>query len=73
MSMNTSPDHTSSSSYDSHYDPSFTAEISAKMHVPDKICVFENAGQRQENNLYNQQEVKATMNVPERIMVAGNV
>ncbi|GFX59811.1 hypothetical protein TNCV_1778501 [Trichonephila clavipes] len=71
MSLNSTPGHTSSSSYDSHYDPSFTAEITAKMHVPDKICVVQGV-ERPESNLYHLEDVKSSMNVPDRIIVAGD-
>ncbi|GFQ65111.1 hypothetical protein TNCT_108921 [Trichonephila clavata] len=71
MSLNSTPGHTSSSSYDSHYDPSFTAEITAKMHVPDKICVIQGV-ERPESNMYQREDVKSSMNVPDRIIVAGN-
>ncbi|GFY59766.1 hypothetical protein TNIN_236951 [Trichonephila inaurata madagascariensis] len=71
MSLNSTPGHTSSSSYDSHYDPSFTAEITAKMHVPDKICVVQGM-ERSESNLYHPEDVKSSMNVPDRIIVAGD-
>lgn len=71
MSLNSTPGHTSSSSYDSHYDPSFTAEITSKMHVPDKICVVQGV-ERPENNIYNPEDVKSSMNVPDRIIVAGD-
>ncbi|GIX77755.1 hypothetical protein CEXT_9891 [Caerostris extrusa] len=68
MSLNSTPGHTSNSSYDSHYDPTFTAEITAKMHVPDKICVIQGA----ESTHYQPEDVKSKMSVPDRILVAGD-
>ncbi|GBL78300.1 hypothetical protein AVEN_42837-1 [Araneus ventricosus] len=71
MSLNSTPGHTSNSSYESHYDPSFTAEITAQMHVPDKISIFRDT-ERQEVTTYQPEDVKASMNVPDRILVAGD-
>ncbi|XP_055940147.1 mitochondrial fission factor-like isoform X1 [Argiope bruennichi] len=71
MSLNSTPGHTSNSSYESHYDPSFTAEITAKMHVPDKISIFPDA-ERRDTITYQPEDVKASMNVPDRILVAGD-
>ncbi|CAL1300133.1 unnamed protein product [Larinioides sclopetarius] len=71
MSLNSTPGHTSNSSYESHYDPSFTAEITAKMHVPDKISIFPDS-ERSEATTYQPEDVKASMNVPDRILVAGD-
>lgn len=69
MSTGSTPSHTSSL-FDSYYDPDFTAEISAKMHVPDKICVGEGM-QNATPYIPRDDEFRNMMNVPERIIVAG--
>ncbi|XP_015922627.1 mitochondrial fission factor [Parasteatoda tepidariorum] len=68
MSHNSSPGHTSPNSF---YDPSFTAEMTSKMRVPDKICVVGGA-EPPDLILPQHSEMKSRMNVPERIIVAGD-
>lgn len=73
MSKGSTPVHTGSP-FDPYYefDPDFTAEISAKMHVPDKICVAE--GMQNMTIAPNpKEELRNMMNVPERIFVAGEL
>lgn len=70
MSKGSTPLHTGSH-FDPFYDPDFTAEISAKMHVPDKICVVEGL-QNTVPVAPPREEVRTMMNVPERIIVAGD-
>ncbi|CAN7999068.1 unnamed protein product [Ixodes hexagonus] len=75
MSSNTSPaHHRFSGDYDAFYDPEFTAEISNKMRVPQKISVvdqdeyklIEDMGP---NKLHFNDA--AYMHVPDRILVRG--
>jgi len=63
-----------------HYDPDFTAEISTKMRVPDKISVIpgvelrESKIEKSQFNGDNLQQVKEKLNymhVPDRILVVG--
>lgn len=67
MSKGSTPIHTA---LDPYYDPDFTAEISAKMHVPDKICVVQGL-QNSAPNTIQRDELRNMMNVPDRIIVAG--
>lgn len=69
MSKGSTPIH-AGSPFDSYYDPEFTAEITAKMHVPDKICVVEGL-QNTAPVPPQKEEVRSMMQVPERIIVAG--
>lgn len=70
MSKGSTPIHTSSPLDPYYYDPDFTAEISAKMHVPDKIYVVQGL-QNSAPNTIERDEMRNMMNVPERIIVAG--
>ncbi|KAG1685693.1 Mitochondrial fission factor [Nymphon striatum] len=51
------------------YDPLYTADISNRMRVPDRIHVIGNTKQNQESVTTNH---AVGMNVPERILVTGN-
>ncbi|KFM77422.1 Mitochondrial fission factor, partial [Stegodyphus mimosarum] len=69
MSKSGSPGHPSTP-FESYYDPDFTAEISAKMHVPEKIRVIEGI-ESPESIFLQQQDITPSMQVPERILLAG--
>ena len=56
------------------YDPEFTAAISTKMRVPDKIAAFNGSslsGPQIGDIYYTDQERSARMNVPDKLVVAG--
>lgn len=69
MSTNSSPAHFVSEfpPYDSFY----TADISTRMRVPDRIQV---SGSVHQNDVQQEPPIsaKVDMNVPDRILVAGN-
>ena len=50
-----------------HYDPSFTEDISTKMRVPHKLAAFDDDGDR----MTVLEQPDKPMVVPERIVVAG--
>ncbi|XP_054718721.1 transport and Golgi organization protein 11-like [Uloborus diversus] len=72
MSLTGSPGHANGAydAYESYYDPDFSAEISARMHVPDKIRLVD--GIEDTGRIAPPMEVKSMMYVPDRIIVAGN-
>ena len=58
-----------------NYDPEFTADISTKMRVPDKIAAFNGStmmnGPRYDDMYNNDHQRSARMNVPDKIVVMG--
>lgn len=52
------------------YDPHYTIDISNRMQVPDKISV-DGEDRDSDSEFFGQHALKADMNVPDRILVAG--
>ena len=54
------------------YDPQFTADISTKMRVPDKIAVTEDDDEGYKAYTQNQEMRRvAAMNIPDKIVMLG--
>ncbi|XP_076349796.1 transport and Golgi organization protein 11-like [Tachypleus tridentatus] len=71
MSHGTSPAHRFSGSFDTFYNPDFTAEISTKMTVPQKISLREENHTTVNQSVVPDEPEKLFMHVPERILVVG--
>ena len=65
------PDYSLEDYQSKTYDPQYTAEISNKMQVPDKIGMDQN-GPRYSDVYQDQMSTRNGMVVPERIVMAGN-
>lgn len=59
---------------DQSYDPNYISDISKKMQVPERICVDDGSGAAENTGYFDPGSGRqfAAMNVPDRIIVAGD-